>query len=164
MLLYCLTGCWQFQSVRKSDEASSTWTGQTNKTRWGGTYSSFTLHYLLHYIPIENTLLKSSLALSPSDIVWFVSNTTHGYKTKELSKSIFNRYAMYGSHRFKGIASDHKSTASAVTHIGFEVKVPTSLGLLLTTVLDKVEFSCKKFIPTIEMIPQDPRVFIITFG
>ncbi len=36
---------------------------------------------------------------------------------------------MYGSHRFKGIVPDHGSTALAVTYIGYQIKIPTNLGL-----------------------------------
>ena len=48
-----------------------------------------------------------------------------------LSTWIFNfqQVRMYGSLRFKGIVSDHGSTALAVTYIGYGFKNPTNLGL-----------------------------------
>ncbi len=51
-----------------------------------------------------------------------------GQKSKELSKRAFQQVRTYGSLRFKGIVSDHGSTALAVTYIGYGFKNPTNLG------------------------------------
>ncbi len=53
-----------------------------------------------------------------------------GQKSKELSKRAFQQVRTYGSLRFKGIVSDHRSTALAVTYIGYGFKNPTNLGFL----------------------------------
>ncbi len=52
-----------------------------------------------------------------------------GQKSKELSKRAFQQVRTYGSLRFKGIVSDHGSTALAVTYIGYGFKNLTNLGL-----------------------------------
>ncbi len=52
-----------------------------------------------------------------------------GQKSKELSKRAFQQVRTYGRLRFKGIVSDHGSTALAATYIGYGFKNPTNLGL-----------------------------------
>ncbi len=44
-------------------------------------------------------------------------------------RRIFQQVQTYGSLRFKGIVSDHRSTVLAVTYIGFGIYIPTNLGL-----------------------------------
>ncbi len=46
------------------------------------------------------------------------------YLLKTLYKSMWTEV-----QRFKGIVSDHGSTALAVTYIGYGIKIPTNLGL-----------------------------------
>ncbi len=53
-----------------------------------------------------------------------------GLKSKELSKRAFQQVRTYGSLRYKGIVSDHGSTALAVAYIGYGFKNPTNLGLV----------------------------------
>ncbi len=54
-------------------------------------------------VPVENTLLESSLNPSPRGFVCPFE------KLEKLSKRVFQQGQTYGSLRFKGIVSDHGS-------------------------------------------------------
>ena len=50
-------------------------------------------------------------------------------KVQRALRQVFQQERTYGSFWFKGIVSDHGSTALGVTYIGYGVKTPTNLGL-----------------------------------
>ena len=49
-----------------------------------------------------------------------------GQKSLLIISEFFIRYRTYGNLRFKGVVSDHRSTASAVAYIGFGIKIPNN--------------------------------------
>ncbi len=49
----------------------------------------------------------------------------------------FQQVWTYGSLRFKGIVSDHGSTALSAIYIGYEIKITTNLGLSVSKIQNK---------------------------
>ncbi len=115
-------------------------------------------HYALKpKASIRPYLLKRSLRELFGLLFTWICIQTHnlytnprGQKSKELSKRAFQQVRTYGSLGFKGIVSDHRSTALAVTYIGYGFKNPTNLGLFSLKLRLQVKFSIDVFCVDIE--------------